>query len=156
MRTPIAERITQIETEYGQPFLAIIKGFAADGESRAATAAILGIPTSTFGCWLQRSGIEVDWPPQKQCAAWREYVTNRPRTPALQASARRNAERARAAAAQAARERSALTPELLRKVGELRSTTPPTPWRQMPARLGITMYPENIKRRYLRSLNEQP
>ena len=61
-RTPI---VIEIENEFDQPYLDVVRGFAEDGHNKNQTAAILGIPNKTFYHQLKslrRLGIEFNWP----------------------------------------------------------------------------------------------
>lgn len=55
-------RRQRIEQEYGEPFRDVIKGFADDGESMTAVAAILGYSPRAFINLLEREGMR-DWFP---------------------------------------------------------------------------------------------
>jgi hypothetical protein len=50
----IQDRIAAIEAEYGESFMEIVEGYAADGESMTGTAGILEIPLETFRRWVSK------------------------------------------------------------------------------------------------------
>lgn len=56
MRKATRRRLAAVEAEYGEPFWDVVKGFADEGESVTATAAILGLPRTTFRVLLARHG----------------------------------------------------------------------------------------------------
>lgn len=97
------QRVADLEAEYGVPIAQIVADYAADGESKAATAAILGIPWSTFRHWACVNDPAIKWPSPHECNAWRAALTESPNraSPAVQAAARRNLAKARAVLRQA-------------------------------------------------------
>ena len=61
-RTPV---VIEIENEFNQPYLDIIRGFVADGHNKNQTAALLGVSQKTFYSQLRslrRINIEFNWP----------------------------------------------------------------------------------------------
>lgn len=61
----------EIEEEYGFPFWEVVKGFADDGESKAATASILGYSETAFRNLVNRYGFARWFPPCGQANASR-------------------------------------------------------------------------------------
>lgn len=50
------ERQLAVESEYGQPFWDVVRGYADDGESMQATAEILGMSPGSFRQLVRRNG----------------------------------------------------------------------------------------------------
>lgn len=89
--TFIQEYIARIENEEGKPFCEVLKEFANSGESRSSTAAMLGLPQTTFCAWLKRQpeiDAEIGWPSKGQTNGF--YANVATNTPARQAARLRN------------------------------------------------------------------
>ena len=74
-------KITEIEQEFGQDFVTVLKGFAADGHNRAFTARCLGVSYGWFYHQLEKLGavgVNISWP----CRYASRDTVKRPRTPA--------------------------------------------------------------------------
>lgn len=60
--------VAEVEAEFGQPFIDVVRGFAADNYSCQSTAYILGYKHQTgLRYYLRRNGIEIDWPEFGKC-----------------------------------------------------------------------------------------
>lgn len=139
------ERIAAIEAEFGEPIMDLVRGFAADGESRTSTAEILGVPGSTFRRWLLTQP-PVDWPPTNAGNAWLNANRTKNQTRMIEA-ARRNLAKARAAV-----RRKAIihTPGLLDKITAARRNG--VLWRDMADHLGIQYNRHSLARVYRKNL----
>ena len=139
------DRITAIEAEFGEPIMDLVRGFAADGESRTSTAEILGVPGSTFRRWLLTQP-PVDWPPTNAGNAWLNANRAKDQTNAVEA-ARRNLAKARAAV-----RRKAIihTPGLLDRITTARKQG--VIWRDMADHLGIQYNRHSLARAYRKHL----
>lgn len=138
-------RISAIEAEFGEPILDLVRGFAADGESRSTTAELLNVPRSTFCRWLMTQP-PIDWPPTNAGNAW--LVANRTKdTTRMIEAARRNLAKARAAV-----RRKAIihTPGLLDRITAARKQG--VIWRDMADHLGIRYNRHSLARAYRKNL----
>ena len=62
--------IAEVEQEYGEPFIDVVRGFAADNYACATTARILGYKhPKALRSYLERKGLHVDWPKFGSCNA---------------------------------------------------------------------------------------
>ena len=139
------ERIAAIEAEFGEPIMDLLRGFAADGESRTSTAEILNVPASTFRRWLHTQE-PIDWPPTNAGNAWLNANRTKDQTNAVEA-ARRNLAKARAAV-----RRKAIihTPGLLDRITAARKQG--VLWRDMAGHLGIQYNRHSLARVYRKNL----
>lgn len=74
--------VDEVEKEFGQPFLDVVRGFAADNYACATTAKILGYKhPKGLRSYLERRGVKIDWPKCGSCNAHqnRAPVTNQTR-----------------------------------------------------------------------------
>ena len=147
----IQDRIAAIEAEYGEPFREIVEGYAADGESRTSTAAILDIPGATFRRWLtKQDGIE--WRKPTDTNPWRDGNKNKDTTNVVVA-ARVNLQRAREANELRFNGRGIRTPGLIEKIAAARAAG--VSWRRMPAHVGMKCNPATLRRDYNKRLTRQ-
>ncbi len=139
------ERIATIEAEFGEPIMGLVRGFAADGESRTTTAEILGVPYSTFYRWLQTQP-PVDWPPINAGNAWLNANRTKDKTRMIEA-ARRNLAKARAVN----QHRAIIhTPGMLDRITAARKQG--VIWRDMAEHLGIQYNRHSLARAYRKHL----
>jgi AraC-like DNA-binding protein len=62
--------IAEVEAEFGQPFIDVVRGFAADNYACSTTAIILGYKHQTaLRYYLKRNNLHVDWPAFGKCNA---------------------------------------------------------------------------------------
>lgn len=62
--------VKEVEAEFGQPFIEVVRGFAADNYSCSSTAYILGYKHQTaLRYYLRRHNLHVDWPAFGKCNA---------------------------------------------------------------------------------------
>lgn len=62
--------VAEVEEEYGQPFIAVVRGFASDNYACATTARILGYKhPKGLRSYLQRHNLKVEWPKFGSCNA---------------------------------------------------------------------------------------
>lgn len=60
--------VAEVEQEFGQPFLDVVRGFAADNYACATTARILGYKhPKGLRTYLSRRGIKIEWPAFGKC-----------------------------------------------------------------------------------------
>jgi hypothetical protein len=65
--------IQEVESEFGEPFWDVVRGFASDGYASGTTAKILGFSgQDVFRRLQQREGVTIDWPRHGQCNAMKE------------------------------------------------------------------------------------
>lgn len=82
------QHIERVERQELMPFLSVLKGLAADGESKSAAAGILDIPQTTLCKWLRDNPQGIEWPAKNASNGFMENVRNN--TPARQAARLRN------------------------------------------------------------------
>ena len=139
------KRIASIEAEFGEPIMDLVRGFAADGESRTSTAEILGVPYSTFYRWLLTQP-PVDWPRINAGNAWLNANRTKDKTRMIEA-ARRNLTKARAVN----QHRAIIhTPGLLDRIAGARRQG--VLWRDMADHLGIQYNRHSLARAYRKHL----
>lgn len=62
--------VAEVEAEYGQPFIEVVRGFASDNYACATTARILGYKhPKGLQTYLERRGVKIDWPKLGSCNA---------------------------------------------------------------------------------------
>lgn len=60
--------VAEVEAEFGEPFIDVVRGFAADNYACATTARILGYKhPKGLRSYLERHGLKVDWPKFGSC-----------------------------------------------------------------------------------------
>lgn len=63
----------EVEEEFGEPFVEVLKGFAADGYGCDTTARIIGYESpGAFRNLLKRRKILIDWPPMSEQVIFKE------------------------------------------------------------------------------------
>ena len=61
---------SKVEEEFGEPFIDVVRGFAADNYACATTARILGYKhPKGLQTYLERRGVKIDWPKLGSCNA---------------------------------------------------------------------------------------
>jgi hypothetical protein len=148
---PLSENMRRVvaeaEAEYGESFADIVRGFAADGESRRSTAHILGTTEPTFARIRERMGIEVAWAEPTETLSWQNKRSNY-RTPARMAASQRNLEIARQRNAELTVGRRRTTPELMAKAIALHNQG--NGWRAVAKALGDVTHHTNLRRQYIK------
>jgi hypothetical protein len=146
---PLSENMRRIvaeaEAEYGESFADIVRGFAADGESRRSTAHILGTTEPTFARIRERMGIEVAWAEPTETLSWQNKRSNY-RTPARMAASQRNLEIARQRSAERIASERLTTPELMARAIAIHNQG--KGWRTVAKELGYPTHHTNLARQY--------
>lgn len=127
-------KIKAVEQEFGMPFHEVLAGFAADGNNRSQTAAILEYDRASFYRKLQaldKAGYKIDWPCGYATRAKPEY----PNTPAQQAASAANLKRVAPENRKPWGNDIKVSPALLEKAVALR--TEGRTWRSIAHRLGV-------------------
>lgn len=127
-------KIKAIELEYDLPFHEVLAGFAADGNNRNQTAAILEYDRASFYRKLQaldKAGHKIDWPCGYATRAKPEY----PNTPAQQAANTANLKRVAPENRKPWGNEIKVSPALLDKATTLRAEG--RTWRSVAHKLGV-------------------
>jgi hypothetical protein len=154
---PLSENMRRVvaeaEAEYGEPFADIVRGFAADGESRRSTAHILGTTEPTFARIRERMGLDVEWVKPTQTLSWQNKRSNY-RTPARMAASQRNLEIARQRNTERIAAERLTTPELMAKAIALHNQG--NGWRAVAKALGNVTHHSNLRRQYNKHYRSTP
>lgn len=149
IKLPLSENMKQVvaeaEAEYGEPFAEIVRGFAADGESRRATAHILNTTEPTFARIRERLGIVVEWAKPTDTVGWKHKGINYKTTARAQA-ARKNLERARASNVAKYEQTRRTTPELMARAIAIHNQG--KGWRQVAKELGNPVHHTTLRKQY--------
>lgn len=116
-------KMAEIAAEFGEPFLDVVRGFAAAGHSRSDTAAILEVNRDTFFRWikaLSAAGIDFPWPAKGYSVAFKQAVPLR-LTPRFYEAARANCALAREATLRRWEKEKKATPEAARRAEQMHS-----------------------------------
>lgn len=127
-------KMKEVESEFGMPFHDVLAGFAADGNNRSQTAAILEYDRGAFYRKLQaldKAGYAINWPDGYATRQTPKY----PKTPAQQAASAANLKTVNPTNRRPWGKELKVTESLARDAAALRATH--LTWRVIANRLGV-------------------
>lgn len=149
-----AEEIVRgVELEFGEPFLDLLRGFAADGESINSTACILNVTDTWLRRWIKKYADDIQWPSLGQCNARREAAKLRGQSAEHRTAALQNLQRAHVVNKERFAAIRKTTPEVMQRVIALREKG--YSWRALPKLLNMSINPSTLERCYKRDYAEK-
>lgn len=138
--------IATVEAEYGEPFMDVIHGYATDGESVTATAAIVGVSETLFRRWVKANALHLPWRKGTKTNGWVSADRYKDASGKRARAARANLEAAHASNRVRFAQTRVTTPALLARADALNAAG--NSWRSMPKLLGVELYWTTIRKQH--------